>query len=215
MVITGLRQHELTHSEDVEFSCVICEKTYSSLTALKYHCKVENHKYPDPEKYKMFRSQNVPESFSQCEVCGRWVGRMEHHMNTHHSENSRLFECERCDYKTNRRDNFKRHQHDMHKMIDRNFKSIDETFKGRQPEWHCFDCKIVLTTELEIENHILSKHCKDLKCNICDKTYKKHQHLIQHIRSIHENPQRHECSKCGKSYAHKRTLTKHFKKCLN
>lgn len=209
----SLRQHKLTHSENFDFSCPSCEKSYSSLQALFNHLKAEGHKYPDSEKYKMLRSQNIPENFRPCEVCGRWVGRMEHHMKTHHSEESRLFECEYCDYNTNRKDNFNRHQDDMHKVIARNFKCIDQSFKGRKPEWHCFDCKITLNSELEIENHIKAKHCDELKCNMCEKEFKKHQHLVQHIRYIHENPQRHNCTKCGKSYAHKGSLTKHLKKC--
>lgn len=212
----SLRQHMLSHSqthEILDFSCPTCGKYYLSLTALNCHIKAEGHDHPNPEKHKIFRSQNIPEGFVQCDICGRWVGRMEHHKKTHHSVESRLFECESCDYKTNRRDNFKRHQEDMHKILARDFKCIDETFKGRRPEWHCFDCKITLKTELEIENHIKSKHCHDLKCNICEKQFKKQQHLVQHIRQIHENPQTFKCEECGKSYAHKRSLTKHMKKC--
>ena len=209
----SLRQHKLSHTENFDFNCPTCGNSYSSLPALYDHIKIEDHKYPDPEKYKLLRSQNVPENFVQCDICGRWVGRMEHHKRTHHSLESRLFECELCEYKTNRRNNFKRHQEDVHKVIARDFKSIDVTFKGRKPEWHCFDCKMTLNTELEIENHIKSKHCDDLKCNICEKEFKKHQHLVQHIRYIHENPQTHKCEICGKSYSAKRSLTKHLKKC--
>ena len=209
----SLRQHMLYHTEIIDFSCPTCGKSYSSLTALYSHIQSEDHQYPDPEKYKMFRSQKVPENFNQCEICGRWVGRMEHHKKTYHSVESRLFECELCDYKSNRRNNFKLHQEDIHKVLARDWKCIDNTFKGRKTEWHCFDCKITLNTELEIENHIKSKHCYDLKCNICDKQFKKNQHLVQHIRNIHENPKTYSCEICEKSYRHRGSLTKHMKKC--
>jgi len=211
----ALRKHELTHSEITDFSCPSCDKSFSSLTNLRRHIKASNHEYPDPEKYKMFTSQNIPENFVQCEICGRWVGRLEHHMKTHHSEKSRVFECdyEHCDYKTDRIDNFKRHKEDMHKCIARNFEYIDKTFEGREVDWKCFDCKDSLNTELEIENHVKSKHCDELKCIICDKKFKKKQPLVQHISQIHENPERHNCPKCDNSYSNKRNLTKHMKKC--
>lgn len=207
----AMRKHELTHSDGSNYKCPSCDKTYSLYHNLIRHIKGEDHKYPKGED-NLTKKLRTPYS-TKCDICDRWVGRLEHHKQVHHSESSRVFACEHCDYKTNRKDNFSRHQYSMHKMVSKRFGYIDVTFKDDNPSWKCPECEVIFTSAADIENHLLLKNCEEIVCKICDKKFKQRQHMVQHIRSIHENPQTFKCNKCSKKYSHKSSLTKHLKSC--
>ena len=207
----ALRKHILTHSDGSNYHCPSCDKSYSLYHNLIRHIKAEDHIYPkgDANLTTSFKSPHM----SKCDICDNWVGRMEYHKKKHHSESSRLFECQKCDYKTNRKDNFERHEFLKHKRVAKAFKQIDITFKNEKPNWKCPECDVIFTSYLDIENHLLLKNCQEIVCKICDRKFKMRQHLLQHFRNIHENPQTFKCPKCSRSYAHKSSLTKHLKVC--
>ena len=137
-------------------------------------------------------------------------------MRTHHSEESIIFICSKCDFSTDRKDTLVKHQMLKHKIVDRVFAILDETLDSNNPSLKCFDCKKTFKSMIEIENHMLLKSCEDEEeniCKTCGKRFTLRYNLLQHIRDVHENPQKFKCSLCEKTYSHKSSLTKHSKKC--
>lgn len=59
-----------------------------------------------------------------------------------------------------------------------------------------------------------NKKRKDFLCLRCNKLYKKHSSLTQHIRSVHLNIQI-VCSFCNKPFKSKSTLNRHTRKSHN
>ena len=207
------RSHEETHKENGkgknELSCPSCDKYYKNVQDLLKHIKAKNHEYPESLKGKKL----VQDGTIMCNICHRYVKRLDHHLKTHHSENSRNFKCDVCNFKTDRKDTLSKHQYLKHKIVNRNFRFIDKTFETDEVEFTCFDCKKKFTTKLAIENHILQPTCEDIKCKVCGKKFKQRKNLLYHIRNTHDNPTKHKCEKCHQIFAHKTSLNKHYKNC--
>ena len=211
----NLRRHILSHSEKEVFSCPKCSKKYQSYSALISHIKAKGHTYPGEQEYPEYKDMKaVGYSRSEkCEICHRMVGRLEHHMKEHHSEQSRTFSCSICEFMTDRKDSLTKHERLKHKLVNRAFKNLDKTLDINNPSWTCFDCKKTLTSMKAIEDHMMLKYCQENSCKTCGKSFTLRYNLLQHVRDVHENPQTFECNHCSKSYAHKSSLTKHLKKC--
>lgn len=195
-----------------KFECPTCRKVYKSYSSLDRHLKQKNHKHPEADVYPEYKDI-VKGGSKKCDICNRRVHRLEHHKQKHHSEESRTFKCSDCNYTTDRKDTFDKHQYNKHRRISRDFKAIDETFKDTDIEWTCFECQRTFTNALDIENHTLLQNCEEICCEICGKIFKERSNMLQHVRNVHENPKSHSCNICGNKYSHKSSLTKHLRKC--
>ena len=205
--------HEKQHDRfNFHYVCPTCGKCYKNHQDLMRHCNSKAHEYPDDGVYPEFEDI-TKDPRKQCDICHRWVKRITYHKRTHHSEQSRKFVCDICDFETDRKDTLSTHQYLKHKMINRKFSKLDETFKNGQTQYECFECKKIFDDLTEIENHMLLRSCEEFQCKICNKIFKQKKNLNQHTRNVHENTDKFECQKCGKTYAHKRSLDKHVKKC--
>ena len=205
--------HEIKeHSHEIESKhhvCPTCGKCFKYEQNLMRHIKTKNHKYPENPVAKNL----VQDADILCEICHKYVKNLDHHMKTHHTKRILQYDCEVCDFKTDRKDTLVQHQYLKHKYVQRRFRNIDKTYQTENVNWKCFDCKRTFDSKLEIENHLLLKDCDDVECKICGKKFKQRKNLKQHIHNIHENPQKYNCDKCEKKFAHKSSLVKHTKIC--
>ena len=200
--------HQLTN---FHYVCPSCGKCYKNHQDLMKHCRSKNHDYPEEEIYP--KNKIITKAATErCDICNRWVKRLEHHKKTHHTDQGRKFECEICKFETDRKDTLATHQLLKHKMTNHKFSKLDETFKDGKPHYQCFECNQVFDKFSDIENHILLRSCEEFKCRICEKVFKQKKNLNQHVKNIHENIGKFECKKCGIIYAQKSSLGKHIKK---
>merc|ERR1711940_302990 len=126
------------------------------------HCNSKANEYPDDGVYPEFEDI-TKDPRKQCDICHRWVKRITYHKRTHHSEQSRKFVCDICDFETDRKDTLSTHQYLKHKMINRKFSKLDETFKDGQTQYECFECKKIFDDLTEIENHMLLRSCEEFQ----------------------------------------------------
>ena len=205
--------HEKTHKDtNFHYVCPKCGKCFKYHQNLIRHIKSKKHDYPEENVYP--DSKNITKDADEvCDICHRNVKRLDHHKKTHHSKKSRKFSCEMCKFKTDRSDTLATHQYLKHKMTNRKFSKIDETFKDGKPNYKCFECEKVFDNFAEIENHLLLKKCEELKCKICEKTFKQKKNLNQHMKNVHNNTNTFKCVNCDKVYSHKSSLDKHTKIC--
>ena len=205
--------HEKRHDLiNFHYVCPTCGKCYKNHQDLMKHCKSKVHDHPDEGVYPEFELITKG-ACKLCNICNRWVKRLAYHKRTHHSEQSRKFVCDICEFETDRKDSLATHQYLKHKVTNRKFSKLDETFKNEQPQYKCFECKKVFDTFSKIENHMLLRSCEEFQCKICNKIFKQKKNLNQHTRNVHENTDKFECKQCKKKYAHKTSLDKHLKKC--
>lgn len=201
--------HEKRHDvENFHFVCPECGKCFRHHQNLLRHIKSKEHDYPSTDVYpgskKLTKDADVI-----CDICHRYVKRLDHHKKTHHSKNNRLFSCSMCEFETDRSDTLSTHQYLKHKMTNRKFSKLDETFKDGNPNYECPECKSKFDNFADIEKHLLLKNCEEIKCKICKKSFKQRKNLNQHVRNVHESTEVFKCVKCGKVYSHKRSLEKH------
>ena len=210
----SLKSHVLSHQTQSTYICPYekCRKSYRTYYNLMRHIKQKNHVYPGKDVYPL-HSKIVREGHTECDICHRLVCNLEHHKNKHHSNESRKFNCEICDYNTDRSDLLRKHELRKHNIAQRDFHAIEKTFENQGVEWGCFDCEKSFDSVVEIEDHILLPNCQDIICKICKKKFKEKWNLKQHMKHVHENPQKFVCKNCNRSYSYKYSLTKHLKKC--
>lgn len=187
----GLKTH-LENSHDNEsknpFICATCGRVFLYKRSLERHCKATNHTYPKlsskKEKPKKFKSSD--EGGSKCKICYKIFPNyaLEFHIKNYHTENAREFKCNECNFISNRIDSLTRHTKEVHRKFDSQLSAITDTFEEGSSSYQCADCKEILKTVKEIENHLVRKICS-MTCHICSKTFSRKHNLKQHMKKMH------------------------------
>ena len=184
----GLKTHsEYSHENESKdpFICNICGRVFLHKRSLIRHCKETQHSsYPKNDKRKVFKWGN--KTGVKCNICHKMIVSyaLDIHMKSDHSEEAREFKCTRCDFKTNRRYSLKRHDRDVHQRYESDFCAIKESFEEGVSKYQCPDCKKILSSINEIEDHLIGKICS-MTCNICDKTFSRKDNLKKHKKRFH------------------------------
>ncbi|VEN52543.1 unnamed protein product [Callosobruchus maculatus] len=201
-------RHMLTHPE--RYKCLHCNASYkqkvsldghivnthpdfiNSITSILYKCAKCIYKTTRKESLTrhMWKHSTSSHKFIRCDHCSalfkQKISRDEHllkkHPNFFSKITSKLYQCERCTYRT-----FKKHYFDEH--ASRHF--------GKAPSYKphtCIHCKVTFKSKKSLDDHIVKKHpnfvtsvsSKLYRCTKCDyKTTRKH-HFDRHV-SIHPN----------------------------
>ena len=186
----GLKAHlESSHENESKdpFICSTCGRVFLYKRSLDRHCKAEQHSYlkicSKTKKLKFGEEKGV-----KCTICHKIIAShyLELHMKKNHTDEAREFKCDYCDYKTKRRDSLRRHKREVHFRFQSELSAVSETFKEGTSTYLCPDCKKILRTVKEVENHVVGKICS-MTCNICEKTFSRKHNLRQHMRKFHPN----------------------------
>ena len=204
----GLKAHMKEHDDrnTKENICPDCGKIYKNLTDLRKHCRMSNHSYP-----KIETPDKAQSGYTLCIICNKWVRRVQHHMKKYHSEESRSFSCDYCEFTTNRRDTLYKHERVAHGMHYRDLNAVKTNFQSKG-KMKCFDCGRKFETVEETEEHII-QGCIGYTCQNCGKTFNVRHNLLQHIREVHEKENKFDCPICKKCFNTKRSRDRHAKTC--
>ena len=78
----------------------------------------------------------------------------------------------------------------------------------------CDICSDEFQSPGKLKEHILSEHKgrpnKNLRCGLCEKTFKKSQYFYRHIKIIHKSKTIFQCYICNKSFATESMLKIHI-----
>ena len=212
--INGLKSHmKAQHFDNMtRFKCKDCAKSYKNKSDLFKHCRAQNHSYPTLDKIPL-----PPEAYRYCDcdhfckICNKYVLNLDKHKKSHHSETSRNFECEKCDFKTNRKDTLYKHERQRHKLHNIKFDCVEKTINTKK-KITCFDCGKTFTKIKDAEDHLALSNCKENKCKECGKTFSIHHSLLRHIREVHGGTE-FSCPHCNKNYKQKWNRDRHAKNC--
>ena len=117
-------------------------------------------------------------------------------------EDSTVWSCDHCEYKTRRRYELKLHFATAH--------------EGKR--FSCSHCDFTAKRRDKINLHIKVAHeGLGKKCNFCDYKASTNQHLLRHLRSKHSDEegsgiQLLKCRECGEEFSRQERLTEHIKK---
>ena len=181
----GLNTHmKNKHSEKSdENKCSTCQKAYKNVSDLRRHCRIEGHEYPDSGSEDFFVHGHVTLPIIKCKICHKKnIENMDYHMYKYHSDDSKVYACDDCDFKTNRKDNLLRHERIKHKLFNKNFDAIKKTFENQNVRYECPLCNKIFKTEDEASDHVFLKNCYELTCTNCGKTFTLKQHLTRHMK---------------------------------
>uniref|UniRef100_A0AAY5KVF6 C2H2-type domain-containing protein n=1 Tax=Esox lucius TaxID=8010 RepID=A0AAY5KVF6_ESOLU len=228
--VAAMRRHQLTHTGDLKFKCLSCEKCFRDSHDLKRHqrrvCERElqiwdNGKYaeiqppstcespvaspiniPPPPGPSQQGSLDTITSNNTCSVCGRFFARTSS-LVRHMSSHSkeRPFKCVNCDKRFKYSYDLKKHQNELCKKMTQ----VDLSQDGGQNVSELNRCpqpEVFLGTA-ENETQVDSR-----TCHVCGKILTFASQMERHLKS-HSRARPYNCATCERSFKYKDSLKKH------
>ena len=124
---------------------------------------------------------------------------------------NRKFECNKCDFNTNRVDNLYRHERNVHGLYNKKLDAISETI-AKRGEVKCSKCDKKFTDNKLAKEHFVRESCDLIKCTDCGKEFDKRADLLLHTRDVHSE-NKFPCPLCDKVFKQRRNMKRHHNKC--
>ena len=195
------------HSPTKRFSCKVCAKVLHSkdglVTHMKSHTRSSSHQCSECKKIFKNRSDLL----KHCKSKGH------SYLDTQQREQrqNRKFECNKCDFNTNRVDNLYRHERNVHGLYNKKLDAISETL-AKRGEVKCSKCDKKFTDNKLAKEHFVRESCDLIKCTDCGKEFDKRADLLLHTRDVHSE-KKFPCPLCDKVFKQRRNMNRHHNKC--
>ncbi|XP_059082286.1 zinc finger protein 70-like isoform X2 [Tigriopus californicus] len=174
-------RHMLSHSDQKNFKCHVCEKDFKSTQDLKIHIKVHG---TFEEKYTHC-----------CELCGkRFTQRsnLDSHLRVH--SGYKPYNCDFCEKTFSQKGNMEEHR---------------RTHTGEKP-FVCELCGSPFARRSELQLHLRCVHTGDrpYQCAFCPKNFQRRDLLRKHER-IHTDTRPYQCQYCQKAFTQRDKMVVH------
>ncbi len=124
-----------------------------------------------------------------CPECGHKVRDkflLDRHVASKHPEKSggeKVFECDKCDFRSNRKEGVKMHDRQVHQML-----------RPHKCRW----CEFEAFKPSKLKRHVDAVHLKALarQCKECGKVLAGSDSLRNHLKIVHYKIKRHQCGEC-------------------
>lgn len=211
-----LENHKTTHTNVRKYLCFKCGKEFKQECNLKVHlrsheehdkiftCSVENceKSFKTSTSYRYHKKTHETNSQSSCPECGKKFSQrcsLRAHFRNHFRDPlHRSFKCSGCDRSFLQERSVKYHQRVAH--------GVGEIVK--ESNIMCDYCQKSFHLQSQLKRHILTHSEQEQfnrkhKCNKCDASFKRHEHLKLHINSVHLKIKPHKCFHpgCDKSFS--------------
>ena len=157
----------------------------------------------------------------ECEQTFSLIVNMKRHLKQHAKDETKHFQCDMCDVKTNRKDNLDKHKRKVHKTFKTNFELLRN--RGKDSNYTCKMCGEKFDNDpYLLETHIVRKACQKptdpigvdgkYHCDLCPRSYTIKWDLSRHIEWKHKLSQVFSCDVCKKQFYNQYSLERHKKK---
>ena len=177
--------------------CEVCNKSFSSPAYLSKHVVTHSRQSAHKDYVEQHMIQHSAQAKHCCEICGKMYSAA-YTLKLHQAKHDfpRPYSCEKCSKSFFREDRLKSH------ML-RHSVSADNLY-------YCEFCgnsyKDVNTLRWHMQNH----SNVILKCEKCEKVFKKPSYFRYHMMYVHDGVKRFCCHTCGKGFARQTSLTLHL-----
>ena len=179
--------------------CKACDSHFKTEAGLKQHIGI---KHFDPEL-----------KCSICDAC-HWIDKdgLERHHNKMHTTKK----CPLCDTVCDNHPDFKNHLRFEHfdggKIRHGPMNSLKDK-EAKKQKSPCPSCgKLIVFKYL---NQHLKVGCSSVdgqfSCEKCSKTFKRKEHLKDHLKTVHEKVRDYQCDQCGMKFTHEHSMRQHVK----
>lgn len=220
---TDLRQHCLVVHIGIvqeEHLCTVCNKPFSSASALKVH-KETIH-----DKIRNFKCPSCEEIFN------KKTNMQTHYRRVHEGLEVRRLQCDICDKRFLCPSELRKHVERVHLKVRsneiscpicgkpfgdlRDMKVHLSAVHNKDTEYPCPECKMVFYRLNDMVNHKRRMHGGDRVrthlCPTCGKGFCSKSDLRTHISVVHEDIRKHVCDICDKAFKVASHLTYHKRK---
>lgn len=211
----NLTQHIKTvHKKLKEFTCMVCNKSYSTNTVLRVHMRIHTGVKP----YKC----------EECDAAFKQLNELKKHKRKHTEEYNQLlqmqsstiiYKCLKCTYSDPEITCAKKHVKIHHK--------IDEAMMGKhlikkedyktdtkreERTLYCEECPYVTSNINSIRLHqVTHTTVKPYKCSFCDTGFKRSNDKNRHENVKHRKIGLHKCTHCKREFSRIKVLKQHVK----
>uniref|UniRef100_A0A336LXH2 CSON004477 protein n=1 Tax=Culicoides sonorensis TaxID=179676 RepID=A0A336LXH2_CULSO len=201
--------HPLKQVIGFRFQCTLCENFYKTKKSLNLHMETHDKREMSCEFCNkiFYRERNLNthikivhlnrEKTRACHICGKAFTQkksLDRHLFIHNEDRS--FKCPECPFSAKYKQTLSSHIKNIH--------SAEEPV-------NCEVCGQKVKNLTRLKQHMKLHTGPDLKCEFCDKTYKKKNSLQCHVDKIHRGKtKRHKCTICLKDLYCKRALMEHI-----
>ena len=222
---------ESDDASDTEiYMCDVCNKQCSSEQNYINHTKIHRERFHCPECQSTFtRSDNLTDHLRH--VHKRTVDKIDYEYAQVSQQTT--YNCEYCDYETERRKHYREHKKLIHKKseqeklhcnqctyttlrqgdLNQHIQLIHNT--SEQEKLHCDECTYTTLRQGHLNQHIQLIHKtseqKKLHCDQCTYTTLRQGHLNQHIQTVHSTDQEMKCTQCSFKTTRKSDFNSHIK----
>ncbi|KAK0179765.1 hypothetical protein PV327_005486 [Microctonus hyperodae] len=231
---------EITFTNDQQYTCHICKRTFINTTLLKIHSRCHSSEKPfrcfdcgkefsQLRNYKYHRSvhEGTGEFSGTCPECGKCFndrGYLGSHMKIH--RNRKEYVCQECGKSFNQRVAYNMHVR-IHsgvkphhceqcgKAFSRKMllKQHLRTHSGERP-YQCHICHKAFADRSNMTLHTrLHSGLKPYQCDICSKAFTKKHHLKTHL-NYHTGTKPYSCPNCSVAFSQSSNMRTHYKKCM-
>ena len=204
----------VAHALAVNFTCEICNKSFSSKAALSRHLKVHQDTVKTEKQIKVEPSPEVPSLNAQSTENVKTEGEENSTVvnkktpkKRGRARGNKTYPCDSCIKVFNKPSHLLRHK-------------VKHT--GERP-WPCDFCGKGFVSKSNMEKHrVLHSGIKKEICDECGKAFALHSYLVRHQMlhqkerdiqmGIVEEQERHLCSECGKVFSKAHYLSRHLER---
>ncbi|XP_033231853.1 zinc finger protein 493-like [Belonocnema kinseyi] len=176
------------------FKCELCEKLFKQKAYLNLHVDLVHTK-------TYLQTLRTRHNCDKCPRNYRFISGLNQHKHLEHASAKSQFNCEFCEYKSNRKVLLLTHIASHH----------SQALKSR---YNCDKCSRTFVTLYGLNQHKHSEHAiikLIFVCDLCGYKSNEKANLIKHMSARHMqiSNSRHKCEKCYRSYASSYGLYKH------